>query len=171
MSSARHRIAEGTESLSQAARERVIAAREAAVAAREQADHYWHQSTAKATDLFEEQPLVAGLLAMAVGAAVAGALPRTKMEDEHLGKYSDDLMDEAERIFWEETEKAKNVAQAAVDEGKKIINETKDDLDSGAPGGKSAAQAIGDKVKSDAQRVADAAKKENDKQHAGKPKV
>lgn len=170
LATARESIAQGTESLSEAARERVIAARRRAIAARQEADRAFRRAQSKASDFYEEQPLVAGLLAMAAGAALAGALPRSRVEDDYLGEHSDALMEEAERIFREETEKAKAIATTAAEEAKKIGRETKDDLDSGAPGQKSAAEAVSDKVKSDVKRVADAAKKEAEKQNLGKVK-
>ena len=163
------RIAEGTETLSEAARERVITARRKAIVARRDAERALSHGADRAADFYDRQPLVAGLIAMAAGAAIAGALPRTKFEDEHMGQYSDDLMHEADRIFREETEKAKNVASAAADEAAKIADETKRDLDSGAPGDKSAAQAIGDKLKSSGQRVAEAARDEAKSQKLGEP--
>ena len=71
----RRRLAEGTEDLSEAARERVIAARESAVRARASAASYGREGRDRAVDIFEDQPLVVGALALAVGAAI-GAAPR-----------------------------------------------------------------------------------------------
>ncbi len=170
-SALRQRLAEGTENLSEEARQRVIAARERAVAARQEAERAIRRSSARASQFYEDQPLVAGLLAMAAGAAVAGALPRTRYEDEHLGAYSDQLMEEAETVFREEVEKAKRVAQKTGDEVSKIARETKKDLDSGAPGDKSAAEAVADKVKQDGKRIADTARSEAEKEKLGKAKA
>lgn len=170
-SALRQRIAEGTEQLSEEARQRVIAARHRAIAARQEAERAFRRSTARASEFYEEQPLVAGLLAMAAGAAVAGALPRTRYEDEHLGAYSDQLMEEAEAIFHEEVEKAKRVAKKTGDEAAKIARETKKDLDGGALGDKSAAEGVADKVKQDGKRLADTAKSEAEKEDLGKAKA
>ena len=169
--------------MSEAARERVIAAREAALeayhSAEESARRNWRRGSRAAGDFFEEQPLVAGAIAVAVGAAIASALPRTRYEDEHLGKYRDDLMDEAERVYREESEKVRHVAEAAVGEARNIAHETADkvrdaaekvreDVDKSAPGNKSAVEDAADQAKgaakSAADRVASAADKEAQKQ-------
>ncbi|EAR49693.1 hypothetical protein OG2516_03523 [Oceanicola granulosus HTCC2516] len=171
---ARDALAHGTENLSEAARERVIAARERAMDMRDRAartaSDSWNYSRDSATDFIEEQPLVAGALALAVGAALGSALPRTRYEDEYLGRYRDDLFDEAERIFHEEREKAERVGKAALGEASKIVDEKRADMDETAPGSKSAAEAAADEAKSAGKRVADAAKDEADNQNLGKPK-
>ncbi|MDF1707639.1 MAG: DUF3618 domain-containing protein [Paracoccaceae bacterium] len=101
----RERLAEGTEHLTEEGRARVIAAREKAHEAREAAMAQMRHGREKAADLFEEQPMIAGALAMAIGAAVGAALPHTRFEDEHFGQTSDELIHEAERILAEERAK------------------------------------------------------------------
>ena len=166
----RERLAEGTENLTEEARNRVIAARERAIEARDAAMEYGRQGRERAADLYEEQPLVAGALAVAVGAALGAALPRSRTEDRYLGEQSDTLMAEAERIFAEEKEKLSKVASAATDEAKKIAEETKADADKAAPGG-SLTDAVAEKAKSSGKRVADAAKDEAKKQNVGDVKA
>lgn len=163
----RERLAEGTEQLSEEARNRVIAARERAVEARDAAMARARQTRERASDLYEEHPLVAGALAVAVGAAIGAALPRSRTEDAYLGQHSDALMDEAERIFAEEKAKLGEVARAAGEEAKKVARETKADLDENAPGDKNFADALKDKARQSGERVAEAAKSEADKQDLG----
>jgi len=107
------RLSRGTEHLGDASRERVIRARRRAMEARDSASRGARRGADRAADFFEEQPLVAGALALALGAALAGGLPRSRTEDRYLGEQSDNLMDEAERIYREESQQAKSVAQAA----------------------------------------------------------
>jgi hypothetical protein len=152
----RERISEGTEHLSDEARERVIAARERAIEARDAALHYARRGRDKAIDLFDENPLIAGALALAVGAAVGAALPRSRVEDEYLGEHSDHLMDEAERIFREESEKVSKVVKAGTDEAKAIARERKAEADAAAPAD-TAAEAAANKAKASGKRIADAA--------------
>jgi len=173
----RRQLAEGTESLGEEARARVIAARERAHEARTAAMEYARQGGRKAADLYREQPLIAGALALALGAAVAAALPRTRLEDEYMGDESDALIDEAERMFEEERAKVTKVAKAAMDEVGVIVDEAKDaagqakaDADERAPAD-TAAQAMADKAGEAGQRVADAAKAEAKKQELGKAEV
>jgi hypothetical protein len=162
----RRRLAAGTEDLSEQARERVIAARESAVRARATAASYGREGRDRAVDMYEEQPLIAGALALAVGAAIGAALPRSRTEDRYMGQHSDQLMADAERIYAEEKAKLGKVAQAASDEAKKVLRETKEDADAAAPGD-TAADAIVEKAKASGQRVVDAAEAEADKQGVG----
>lgn len=53
------------------------------------------QLTRQIGTLFEQQPLVAGALAFAAGAALGAALPHTREEDQLVGKASDELRREA----------------------------------------------------------------------------
>ncbi|NDV02403.1 DUF3619 family protein [Pseudoroseicyclus tamaricis] len=175
----RDRLAEGTEDLSNDARERIIAARARAIDARRHAQDATRSGVArgrevairgkdKAVDFFEDQPLVAGALAIAVGAAIAGALPRTRREDEWFGDTSDHLRDEAERIFNEERAKAERVARAAMDEAGSVMREEGEKADHAA---KDALEAAKSDAKDAAKRVEDRAKSEADKENLGKPNV
>lgn len=174
------RLSEGTEHLSDQARERVIAARERAVEASERARRGMSRGADRAADFFEEHPLVGGAIAFAVGAAVAGALPRSRYEDEYFGEESDRLYHEAERIFEEERAKAQRVAGAALDEAGRVGEEVKRDVDTAArsmkdhadsetSGQGSAADAAADRAKDAARRVSDAAKDKAREEELGKP--
>ncbi len=173
-------LSEGTESLSESARERIIAARERAIEAREQAGRYASRGVDQAQDFFEEHPIVAGALAFAVGAAIAGALPRTRMEDEHFGEDSDRLYHEAEAIFAEEKAKALRVADAAMGEARKqgekarsdaedVARSVKDTADDKTQGSGSAADAVVDRAEDSVRRVAEAAKSKAEEEKLGKP--
>lgn len=74
-------------------------------------------------------------------------MTRTRTEDRCFGDQSDELIEEAERIFAEERAKVTEVVKAA---GKKAKDVMKEARDSGA-------------------RLADAAKEEAEKQNPGKP--
>ncbi|OSP52954.1 DUF3618 domain-containing protein [Pseudoruegeria sp. SK021] len=174
---ARARLAAGTEAMTDEARDRVIAAREKAVEARDAAAEYGRRGRDKAADFYDEQPLVAGALALAVGAAIAAALPRTQVEDHYMGSQSDTLIEEAERIFAEEKAKVGEVARAAMDEAKDVADEAaekiadvKSNADQSAPS-KNAVQAVADKVAEGGKRVANAAASEADEQSLGKPSI
>ena len=60
-------------------------------------------------DMLQRQPLALGLIGLAVGAAVAAALPSTGIEDQTLGETSDALRDEAKQ----QMDRAANAASAA----------------------------------------------------------
>jgi len=60
----------------------------------------------------EENPLIVGAVALAVGAAVGFAIPLTKKENEYLGEYRDNIV-----------EKAQSTAQDAIDTVKQMAGE------------------------------------------------
>lgn len=128
----RDRLAQGTEDLSEEARWRVLDARQRAVEAREAAADYARQGRDRVVDIFEEQPLVAGALAVAFGAALGAALPRSRIEDEYLGEQSDHLIEEAERILAEEKEKLGKVAKAARDAASRAAQDIRQEAEAAA---------------------------------------
>lgn len=153
------RLAAGTEDLSDAARERIVAARREALVAREKLRSQARTHAQTASNIYEQQPLVAGALALAVGAAVGAALPRTDVEDDMMGEQSDALFREAERVYREERDKAARVAEATVEEAKTVARETKRELDESAPGDQTAAEAVTGKARAAAKRVSDKTQK------------
>lgn len=165
----RDRLSQGTEHLSSEARDRVIAARERAMSAHRAASDRARRGTAEVSNYYDQQPLIFGALAMAVGAALAGSLPRSKFEDEHLGEHSDRLIEDAERILREETEKTKAVYSAVKSEAGAIADEARDAFDDRTPGDHSAARSARDYVEKTAERLADTAADEADRQDFGKP--
>ncbi|WP_022708519.1 DUF3618 domain-containing protein [Paracoccus zeaxanthinifaciens] len=169
LSDTRERLAKGTEHLSNEARERVIAARERALAAQQSVGDQARRGGTEISNYYDQQPLIFGALAVAVGAALAGSLPRTRYEDEYLGQHSDQLIDEAERILNEETEKTKAVYAAVKSEAADIAEETRDAVDEGTPGDHSAAKSAREYVESTAERLADTAKQEANRQDLGRP--
>ncbi|WP_240477021.1 hypothetical protein [Roseivivax marinus] len=171
-------LSEGTGKMSAEARERIVAARERAILAGEEAQRKARRGANRGAEFFDENPLVAGALALAAGALVAGSLPRTQMEDEHLGPHSDRLYDDAERLFEEERAKVERVAGAAADEARTIGNEVradadvasrrvKDEADRKTRGDGSAADAAVDKTEEAAKRIATAAERQAENENLG----
>ncbi|MGY3438048.1 MULTISPECIES: hypothetical protein [unclassified Marinovum] len=164
-----NKIAEGTEMLTEEARARVVAARRRAIDAHRSAKVQASRGADALSSFYQRQPLVVGALALAAGAAIAGMLPRTKVEDDYMGEHSDRLYEEAERVFQEETRKLQAVAGAARDEAEKIAGEFKNDLDSGAPGDQTVTEALANTAKSAGKRVAGAARDKADDEKLGEP--
>jgi hypothetical protein len=81
-------------------------------------------------NLFDQQPLVAGALAFAVGAAVGAALPHTAQEDELLGAEADKLrgkaMKQAGKLYEQGKEKATELYEDVSAEAGKIYDDVKD---------------------------------------------
>jgi hypothetical protein len=158
----RERLAHGTEDMSEDARRRIVSARERAIEARHQMSRQWDRQTRAAAGMYDRQPLAAAALAFAAGAALAAALPRTRIEDEYMGDQSDSLLHEAERIFEEERAKLGEVVRATTDEAREVMSEKAGEAREGA-------KAMGDEAREAADRVADRARSEADKQNLGKP--
>jgi hypothetical protein len=161
------RLSQGTEALSEAARERVLVAREKALAAQQSMARARRRGADTAADFYEQYPLAVGALAVAAGAAIAGAMPRTQLEDDMMGEHSDALIDEAERIFAEEKAKAEAVTATAVFEA--VGAETKVKLDSSAPDAKSVEGAALDEAKSAADRIIQATAAKAEETKLGEP--
>lgn len=89
----------GLETLTQEAQGRTLALREEAYAARLAA----HRQTTK---LIEKHPLAAGAIGMAIGAAVASSLPRTRTEDRMFGEERDRLVARAQEALRPEGSRA-----------------------------------------------------------------
>lgn len=159
------RLYEGTEKMSEAARERVAEARMKAYEAQKSVEQRAREAAGGARRHIEEEPLIYGAVALAVGALVGALLPRTETEDRALGAYRDRAFDEAERIFHEEKAKLKAVADAALAETKAVARDAAEKT----PDAKSALDKAEDKAKSAAERIADAAKSEADRQGLGNP--
>ena len=67
--------------------------------------------------LVYENPLAVGAAAVAVGAAVGLALPRTRIEHEYMGEASEKLVDKAQQVARDAMDKVKTVAAGAEQPG------------------------------------------------------
>lgn len=84
---------------------------------------------------FNNQPLVAGALAFAAGAALGGALPHTKQEDKLLGKVADKTRHEAASAASELYESGKEKAAELYEKGKEGAARIYDDARGGPSSG------------------------------------
>jgi hypothetical protein len=71
---------------------------------------YGQRAARSAGDYFTQEPLVAGAIGLAVGAAIGALLPPTEMEDRLFGEARDKVADEAEKVAAEQFERAKETA-------------------------------------------------------------
>lgn len=81
------------------------------------AAYYGRRARRTFLDTLQEEPLVLGAVALAVGAAIGAALPATRMEDEWLGEARDRLRDEALDKGRDALDKAGTVASKAFEAG------------------------------------------------------
>ncbi len=111
----RRRIAEGTEELSAEARARVIAARERALEVAQKSGRKVRDAGQAGADFAKENPLVVGGVALALGAAIAGALyMRHSAASDEDDTDDRDAFAEADRVFEEELARARIVRNTAV---------------------------------------------------------
>jgi len=87
----------------------------------------------------EDNPLTYGALALAAGAVMAYLLPQTKMENQAIGQYRDQIVDEADEMMHE--------ASARV---KEVVNEVRPELEQSA---KAIGQELSQSVKQAGERV------------------
>ena len=101
----RRRIAEGTEDLTEAARERVLKARKAALDAVGEAADSARRGARQVTSTIADNPVVFGAAALALGAAVAGVIAKRRA-DQAARERRNALFSEADRIMREERDRA-----------------------------------------------------------------
>jgi hypothetical protein len=166
----RDRIEEGTEELGEAARARVVAARRRAIEARDRAAEAAggverraeETARAGASDLraaYQEHPLMAGALAVAAGAALGAALPRTRAEDAHLGEMAQRLTTEAEELVRRERDRALGAADGALQETREMTGEAAEALRARMPRGDEAVEAAEEALRESADRMAERARR------------
>ena len=106
--------------------------------------------------LIEDQPLVAGAIAMALGAAVGGALPRSRVEDQMFGEQSDRAMEAVRTLAKDQGAKVQATASAVVDEALNIADEASAELGAKLPSGEEIVDAAESKVREAASRLREA---------------
>ena len=106
---------------------------------------------------------------MAVGAAVGGALPRSRVEDQMFGAQSDRAMETVRDLAEEQGRKVQATAGAVVDEAMNIAGEAAGELGSKLPGGDEIVDAAERRLREAANRLQDAGRNEAERQNLGQP--
>ena len=82
--------------------------------------------------LFDQQPLIAGALAFAAGAALGAALPHTKQEDQLIGEQADKIrgqaVDAAGSLYDQGKQKAAEAYDEVRDKAGKLYSDAKDQV-------------------------------------------
>jgi ElaB/YqjD/DUF883 family membrane-anchored ribosome-binding protein len=86
------------------------------------------QLTRQLGSLFEQQPLIAGALAFAAGAAIGAALPHTREEDRLVGEAADKIRREAGQVAGDLYEKGKEQVGQAYENVAEKAGEAYDDV-------------------------------------------
>ena len=111
-------------------------------------------------NFLEEQPLVLGAIAMALGAAVGGALPRSRVEDRVFGEQSDRAMETVRALAKDQGVKVQVAASAVVDEALNITDEVSGELGAKLPAGEEIVDVAETKVRDAAEQLRKAATSE-----------
>ena len=119
--------------------------------------------------LIEDQPLVAGAIAIALGAAVGGALPRSRMEDQIFGEQSDRAMEAARTLASDQGAKVQATVSAVVDEALDIAGEASAELGAKLPSGEEIVDAAETKVREAATRLREAGAVETTPEQSDRP--
>lgn len=122
------RLLSGTEGFSDEAKERILSARRMAHEARVASQDAMQRSSRAAQNMFEDQPLMVGALAVAIGAAIGGALPHSHVEDEAMGAERDRLFADAQRLFHEERTKAMAALKTVASEAGTVVRDAGSEL-------------------------------------------
>jgi ElaB/YqjD/DUF883 family membrane-anchored ribosome-binding protein len=77
--------------------------------------------------VMDDQPLLVGAAALALGAAIGLSLPSTQKEDELMGDMRDRLVEQAKDKAQETAGKAQHIAQEAVQAAEDKVNEAKEE--------------------------------------------
>jgi hypothetical protein len=119
--------------------------------------------------LMDDQPLVVGAIAMALGAAVGGALPRSRAEDRMFGGQSDRAMETARSFARDQGTKVQAAAGAVVDEALDIADEASAELGARMPSGEEIVDAAESKVREAASRLREASGVDSNPEPSGAP--
>lgn len=92
------------------------------------AQHQMDRTSRMAMDMFRDQPLVAGALAFAAGAAIGAALPHTDEEDKAIGKVADKVKSKAVEAASDAYEDGKAKAAELYEKGKDGAAQVYDDV-------------------------------------------
>lgn len=121
---ARERLSEAAGTAQERAARVGAGAREGFDTARERGASYFRRAgqrgaraTSAAGHFLTDHPLVLGTLGLALGAVIAACLPSTRREGELLGKQSDALKRGVRRAGQQQVDKAKDIAEAAMEGG------------------------------------------------------
>lgn len=115
----------------------------------------------------EDQPLVVGALALALGAALGGALPRTRTEDEAVGERSDRLKETVREVASTEGRKLQATAGAAAAAALDMADEAAAEVAARLPDSAEIVRKTEARVAEAAGHVRDAAEAEAEDQQLG----
>ncbi|MBP2290495.1 hypothetical protein [Azospirillum rugosum] len=82
-----------------------------------------HSATSRLWDMVDEHPLVAGVMGVALGAALGASIPSTRYENEWIGDYADEATHRAKELAQEAMDRGTRAARAAVEAAKEEVGD------------------------------------------------
>jgi hypothetical protein len=82
--------------------------------ARERARRVANQARWRWDTMLHDNPMALGIAALAAGAVVGAALPRTEVENEYMGETRDNLVESARTMATESVDSAKSMAKETI---------------------------------------------------------
>jgi hypothetical protein len=137
--------------------------------ARRRAARAGHDARESIDHLMHEQPLVMGALALAVGAAMGGALPRSRTEDRMFGEQAERAKRTVREMAEGEGRKAMATAGAVADEARSIAEEATAEVTDRMPTGSEVVGEADRRAREAADRLKRAGTEEAERQNLGKP--
>jgi ElaB/YqjD/DUF883 family membrane-anchored ribosome-binding protein len=113
-------------------------------------------------DFIEEQPLIAGLVTVALGAVIGLSLPGTRREDELMGSTRDQLAGQAKEVAGRAREVAQRTFDEAKETAKQEFGKVQEDAKAGA---KNLVEESKEAAKKVAEDTKNTAKEQSDKQN------
>jgi len=89
------------------------------------AQHQVHRARSSVDGMLQENPLMVGVVAAAMGAAVGMALPHTPQENQFMGEARESVMEQAKETAQDVTNKVQQVASEAQSAAQKAASEQK----------------------------------------------
>ncbi|MCW2246420.1 ElaB/YqjD/DUF883 family membrane-anchored ribosome-binding protein [Azospirillum fermentarium] len=114
---------EGVSSLRRAAMDMADRTTATARSYGQEAAHRTGSTTTGFWDMVHEHPLVAGLMAMGLGAAIGASLPASRMEDRWAGPLADDTTSRLKSVAEDVIERGSRAARAAADTAREELAE------------------------------------------------
>ncbi len=98
-----------------------------------QASHRGSSATDGFWDMVHDHPLVAGLMAMGLGAAIGASLPASRVEDRWAGSLADDTAGKIKAVAEDALERGSRAARAAAESAREELVETADSSTTASP--------------------------------------
>lgn len=135
--------------------------------ARHEAERRAHEAQHYAQETIQENPLMVGVGAFAVGALAGLLLPQTRMENKWMGEARDQIMDTAQEIGADMAHRAENVVEEVRPEVEKAAQQVAEDVrqtgQQAVENLKQTGQKAADKAQEAAQKAEESARTEGEK--------